>query len=126
MNFPDDPDTLVTIAKQQPDFFHVVEEIRSKREALNLVLHGHQNNKELVWACLWYALNRGVMVTVAPQFVVTAGKDENISQSPDSQRSHADTVNLAEGSLTNTPVKDTPVENTLTKEADLDTSFDNL
>jgi hypothetical protein len=80
-----DPDIFATIAREEPEFFRYVEDVRHSGGTASIVLNGHKNNKDLVWACLWYALDRGVMVSVAPQVVMNrwAVCDEESAKKPD-------------------------------------------
>lgn len=64
MHSPEDYETTVQI--YEPEFIHHVEEAIQSNSAVVLKLDGFRNSKEIVWACLWYAMEQGVLVTVVP------------------------------------------------------------
>jgi len=56
----------------EPEFIHHVEEAMQSNSAVVLTLDGFRNSKEIVWACLWYAMDQGVLVTVVPSVLKSA------------------------------------------------------
>ena len=65
MHSSSDFKTIVQI--YEPEFIHHVEEAIQSNSAVVLTLDGFRNSKEIVWACLWYAMEQGVIVTIAPR-----------------------------------------------------------
>jgi len=64
MHPPQDYETVVQM--YEPEFIHYVEEAIQSNSAVVLKLDGFRNSKEIVWACLCYAMEKGVLVTVVP------------------------------------------------------------
>lgn len=62
---PDESLGLIRI--YEPDFIHLVEEALESNGSVTLALDGYRNSKEIVWACLWYAVGQGALVTVVPR-----------------------------------------------------------
>jgi len=50
----------------EPEFIHHVEEAIESNSAVVLKLDGFRNSQEVIWACLCYAMEQGVFVTVVP------------------------------------------------------------
>jgi hypothetical protein len=64
MHSPEDYETIVQI--YEPEFIHHVGEAIRSNSVVVLKLDGFRSSKEIVWACLWYAMEKGVLVTVVP------------------------------------------------------------
>ena len=96
--FDHDPDIISTIARDEPEFFRYVEEVRASNGSVVLTVAQHPTNKEVIWACLWYALERGVLVTITPEIL--------LSPLPDTQRFDAQ----ATAAQATTAHSDTPSE----------------
>lgn len=50
----------------EPEFIHHVKEAIESNAAVVLKLDGFRNSQEIIWACLCYAMEQGVLVTVVP------------------------------------------------------------
>jgi hypothetical protein len=64
-----DPDILSTIAKYEPEFFAYIEHVREQNGSATIRAKARSDHKNVLWACLWYALERGVLVTVVPEIL---------------------------------------------------------
>lgn len=71
---------LAILRQYEPEFIVHVEKARCERAPVALVLDGFRNSKEIVWACLWYAMEQGVMVTVVPKIVMAPRLPIDISE----------------------------------------------
>jgi hypothetical protein len=60
------PDYKTIIQIYEPEFIHHVEEAIESNSAVVLKLDGFRNSQEIIWACLCYAMEQGVFVTVVP------------------------------------------------------------
>lgn len=65
-----DPESLALIARDEPEFFRHVEQAREVIDRFELVFSGHESQKPIVSACLWYALDRGVTITISPRIAL--------------------------------------------------------
>jgi len=60
------PDYKTIIQIYEPEFIHHIEEAKESNSAVVLKLDGFRNSQEIIWACLCYAMEQGVLVTVVP------------------------------------------------------------
>lgn len=58
------PDDLNLIRAYQPDFLDEVDRAMLAQRPIYLHLDGYDNNKDIIAACLWYALDHGVRVVI--------------------------------------------------------------
>lgn len=81
-------DIMGTIAHHEPGFFRYVEQVQKSNGSAVLCLamsqseqdgwHSSAHQKEVLCACLWYALEQGVVVTVTSQAIISrASESEN-------------------------------------------------
>jgi len=64
MYSPSDYKTIIQI--YEPEFIYHVEAAIESNSAVVLKLDGLRNSQEIIWACLCYAMEQGVLVTVVP------------------------------------------------------------
>lgn len=60
-------EALALIMKHEPRFQEAVREALSKNRSVALTLDTYEGNKGFVYACVWYALSCGVMITLCPR-----------------------------------------------------------
>ncbi len=82
---PDQVDIISTIAHHEPDFFRYIDQAQKTDRTARLCLgenksehgwHISTHQKEVLCACLEYALERGVAVTVTCQTIVARSSDD--------------------------------------------------
>ena len=56
---------LLLVRSYEPDFMAEVDRALLARRPVHLQLNGYESNKDIIAACLWYALDHGLKVVVS-------------------------------------------------------------
>ena len=73
---------LLLVRSYEPNFMAEVDRAWLAKRPVHLQLHGYESNKDIIAACLWYALDHGVQVMVSSIAAkVTEAASESQSQS---------------------------------------------
>jgi hypothetical protein len=70
---PTTKDSLFLVQTYEPDFIAEVDRASCAKRPVYLQLNGYENSKEIVAACLWYALDHGVKVVVTTSAIEERG-----------------------------------------------------
>jgi hypothetical protein len=70
------PDLDLYLAVHEPGYLEYVAECRTQGIPLRVVLQGYRNNWDRVQACLWYAIEQGLSITIIPPNQETQTVDE--------------------------------------------------
>ena len=56
---------LLLVRSYEPDFMAEVDRAWLAKRSVHLQVNGYESNKDIIAACLWYALDHGVQVVVS-------------------------------------------------------------